>query len=110
MWAEHSVINLVPTLKPGMLNIIIDDGRQDFFYDVNMALHQALTKAGIAHDFSIRPGQHSWKYWVVSLPRHLDFFKKAFDGKPIVCKTNIENDAKPQGPAKKALKKRKTVV
>ena len=107
VWTEHSVINLVPTLKPGMLNIIIDDGRQDFFYDVNMALHQALTKAGISHDFSIRPGQHSWKYWVASLPQHLDFFKKAFDGKPIVCKTNIENDAKPQGPAKKSPKKKK---
>ena len=101
MWAEHSVINLVPSLQAGKQNIIIDDGRQDFFYEVNMALHKALTQKGIAHQFSIRPGQHSWRYWRESLPQHLDFFKTAFDGKPVKCTTSIDDSS----PAKKASAK-----
>ena len=100
-WAEHSVINLVPSLQAGKQNIIIDDGRQDFFYEVNMALHKALTQKGIAHQFSIRPGQHSWRYWRESLPQHLDFFKTAFDGKPVKCTTSIDDSS----PAKKASAK-----
>ncbi|MGM9868157.1 MAG: alpha/beta hydrolase-fold protein [Sodaliphilus sp.] len=115
-WAEHSVINLVPSLQAGKQNIIIDDGRQDFFYEVNMALHQALSQKGIAHSFTIRPGQHSWRYWCESLPQHLAFFKTAFDGKPVKCITTIDDSApakktpaspttQKKAPTKKALKK-----
>ncbi len=77
VWAEHSVINLVPTLKPGQ-NIIIDDGRDDIFYEVNCNLHDALLKQNIPHDFTIRPGKHTWTYWVNSLDYHMLFFSKAF--------------------------------
>ncbi len=76
-WQSHSVMSLVPTLKPGQ-NIIIDDGDRDFFYDDNLALHRALLKQGIPHNFSIRPGRHAWKYWVESLGLHLKFFDEAF--------------------------------
>ena len=76
-WADHAVINLVPTLKPGQ-NIIIDDGYSDFFYQVNLNLHQALLTQKIPHDFIIRPGKHSWNYWVNSLDYQMLFFEKAF--------------------------------
>ena len=76
-WAQHAVINLVPTLKPGQ-NIIIDDGYDDFFYQVNLDLHKALLAKKIPHDFIIRPGKHSWNYWVNSLDYQLVFFEKAF--------------------------------
>jgi len=76
-WADHAVINLVPTLKAGQ-NIIIDDGYSDFFYQVNLDLHQALLAHKIPHDFIIRPGKHSWNYWVNSLDYQLVFFEKAF--------------------------------
>ena len=76
-WAQHAVINLVPTLKPGQ-NIIIDDGYDDFFYQVNVDLHKALLAKKIPHDFIIRPGKHSWGYWVNSLDYQLLFFEKAF--------------------------------
>lgn len=76
-WQQHAVINLVPSIKPGQ-NIIIDDGADDFFYEVNCNLHQALLKAKIPHDFTIRPGAHSWKYWINSLDYHMLFFSKAF--------------------------------
>ncbi len=78
-WADHSVMSLVPTLKPGQLNLLIDCGEQDMFYKVNTALDAELTKRGIKHTFIHRPGNHSWKYWKASLPKHLEFFKKQFD-------------------------------
>ena len=88
VWATHSVASLVPTLKAGQ-NIIIDCGDCDFFFEVNMALHQALEAKGIAHDFTIRAGQHSWQYWVESLDKHLKFFDQALSGKPVKCNTSI---------------------
>ncbi|MDO4510944.1 MAG: alpha/beta hydrolase family protein [Bacteroidales bacterium] len=76
-WAQHAVINLVPALKPGQ-NIIIDDGYDDFFYEVNCNLHKALLEKKIPHDFIIRPGGHTWDYWVNALDYQMLFFSKAF--------------------------------
>lgn len=76
VWAEHSVASLVPTLQPGRQAIIIDDGEQDFFYQVNVELHKSLDKRGIKHSFETRPGKHTWTYWVESLPKHMKFFDK----------------------------------
>ena len=76
-WYQHAVVNLVPSIQPGQ-NIIIDDGADDFFYEVNCNLHEALLKAKIPHDFTIRPGAHSWKYWINALDYHMLFFSKAF--------------------------------
>lgn len=78
VWADHAVMSLVDRIKPGQ-NIIIDDGTEDFFYEVNMALHNALLERKIPHDFTIRPGAHTWDYWVNSLSYHMLFFAKAFD-------------------------------
>ena len=74
----YSVINLVPNLKEGQQNIIIDDGTSDFLIKENRALHAALLKHGITHNYSERPGRHTWKYWVESLNYHLDFFAQHF--------------------------------
>ena len=77
-WKSHSVMNLVPDLKEGQQNIIIDDGTSDFLIKENRALHAALLKHGITHNYSERPGRHTWKYWVESLNYHLDFFAQHF--------------------------------
>ncbi len=77
-WQEHSVVSLVPKLKDGQQAIIIDDGSDDFFYTVNCQLHDALLKQKVGHDFTIRPGNHSWTYWVNSLDYHMLFFAKFF--------------------------------
>ena len=76
-WKSHSVMSLVPDLKNGQ-NIIIDDGAQDFLIKENRALHAALDKKGIKHQYSERPGKHAWNYWVTSLKQHLDYFSKCF--------------------------------
>ncbi len=81
-WDEHAVCNLIGQVKASTLepaqNIIIDDGTKDIFYAHNMAMHEMLLEAGIDHDFTIRPGRHSWDYWVNSLDYHMLFFHKAF--------------------------------
>lgn len=76
-WADHAVINLIPGLKTTQA-IIIDDGYDDFFYKVNCELHDAMLKQGVKHDFIIRPGNHSWNYWVNALDYQILFFVKAF--------------------------------
>ena len=38
-WEANTVINLTHLLSPNKLAIIFDVGRNDFFYDVNVALH-----------------------------------------------------------------------
>ena len=81
-WRDHAVCNLVELLKNSTLepaqNIIIDDGLNDIFIKNNIALHEQLVEAGIDHDFTVRPGRHSWDYWVSSLDYHMLFFYKAF--------------------------------
>ena len=82
VWQDHAVCNLVDQLKDCDLkpaqNIIIDDGLNDIFIKNNIALHQQLVEKGIDHDFTTRPGRHSWDYWVNSLDYHMMFFHKAF--------------------------------
>lgn len=62
-WEELTVINQARRLKPGQLAISLDCGTEDFFLDVNRALHAQLLAAEIPHDYTERPGGHSWDYW-----------------------------------------------
>ena len=77
-WEDHTVINLVPTLTPGQLNITIDCGVDDFFATVNRDLHKALLEAGIPHDYTERPGKHTWGYWTNSILFHLLYLNEQF--------------------------------
>lgn len=78
VWDNHTVTNQISKLKNGQLAITIDCGEDDFFLEVNKTLHQRLLGAGIDHDFTTRPGAHTWEYWVNSLDFHILFFTKYF--------------------------------
>lgn len=78
-WDEYTVINLVPSLKPGQLNIIFDCGADDFFAGVNSDLHEALLRAEIPHDYISRPGAHNVPYWRDAVLYQLLFFNQKFD-------------------------------
>lgn len=78
-WKSHTVINLVPNLKPGQLNIIFDCGSEDFFAGVNADLHKALSEANIPHDYISRPGNHSQAYWRNSILYQLLYFNGKFN-------------------------------
>lgn len=79
-WEEYTVINLIELLPTdGSLALIIDCGTEDFFYEVNCALHQRLMERGVPHDFYLRPGRHHWPYWQGSIEHQLLFFDNFFD-------------------------------
>ena len=78
-WKQHSVVNLTHLLKPASLAIDIDCGVDDFFYKVNMNLHEILLQARIPHDFTIRPGAHDWPYWSNSVGYQLLFMSNYFN-------------------------------
>lgn len=77
-WERNTVINMTHLLEPGSLNLIIDCGTEDFFYQVNCNLHEKLMKEGIPHDFYLRPGGHDWNYWLNSIRYQMLFFVNNF--------------------------------
>ena len=77
-WEENTIINMTHLLKPGALNISIDCGTEDFFYEVNCNLHDKLLKEGIPHEFTSRPGVHNWVYWMNAIKYQFLFFCDRF--------------------------------
>ena len=77
-WENMTVINLTHLLTPESLNLIIDCGADDFFYEVNCNLHEKLMNEGIPHDFYVRPGCHNWAYWSNSIKYQMLFFSNCF--------------------------------
>lgn len=77
-WDAHTVINQIDGLRDGELALVIDCGYQDFFYRVNMNLHEKLMQRGVGHDFLTRPGEHNFAYWSNSLPYQVLFFHRYF--------------------------------
>jgi S-formylglutathione hydrolase FrmB len=77
-WNNYAVINLVDRLHNGALTITFDCGVNDFFLQVNRNLHQKLLDKKIDHDYTERPGGHSWEYWNKSVKYQLLFFREYF--------------------------------
>jgi S-formylglutathione hydrolase FrmB len=78
-WKNYSVLNLVETKLSDSLALIIDDGTDDVFIEGNRKLHQKLLALKIPHDYTERPGKHSWDYWRYAVHFQLLFFRKFFD-------------------------------
>ncbi len=77
-WEEFTVMNQLDRLQPKSLAIVFDCGVDDFFFDVNNALHEELTKRDIPHTYTTAPGAHTLQYWRTSLPHHFLFFNNFF--------------------------------
>jgi S-formylglutathione hydrolase FrmB len=78
-WDNRSVVNQVETLKNKDLDLIIDCGVSDFFYQINAALHRRLLSLNIDHDYIERPGEHNWQYWGNAIQYQFLFFDRCFD-------------------------------
>lgn len=78
-WEKHTIINMLHLLTPNTLQITIDCGIDDFFYDVNMRLHDELLYRNIPHTFISRPGAHNWDFWKTSVKYHSMFFADYFN-------------------------------
>lgn len=77
-WEQRSVVNMTHLLVNNALALIIDCGTGDFFYRVNVNLHELLRERNIAHDFISRPGAHNWEYWDNAIIYQLTFMNKYF--------------------------------
>jgi S-formylglutathione hydrolase FrmB len=76
---DLSVINMIEKYTNTKLKISIDCGIHDIFIDPNRRLHQKLLDLKIPHDYTERPGEHSWEYWRKSMPYQLLFFRNFFN-------------------------------
>ena len=78
-WDSLSVAGNIAALKSANIVLIFDCGVNDFFIDVNRSLHRALLDAEVPHDYSERPGGHSWAYWDNSIRYQTLFFNIYFN-------------------------------
>ena len=79
LWEEHTVFHAIDQLNDGELEIIIDCGYDDFFFEVNQNLHDKLQQKHIKHFYFTSPGEHSSIYWRESIYYQALFFKRYFD-------------------------------
>ena len=73
-YSIYSIINMTDLIKKNGTKLIIDCGVDDFLIEPNRELHRRLLFNQTPHDYTERPGGHSWDYWQNSLPHHVLFF------------------------------------
>ena len=72
------MINIIEVYFKDSVNIVFDCGTEDFFYNINHALHEKMVKLKIPHEFIERPGKHDWAYWGNAVQYQLLFFNNYF--------------------------------
>lgn len=77
-YQANSVVNLSEKINANKLALIIDCGVDDFLLEPNRELHRRLVYNKTPHDYTERPGGHTWEYWENALPYHLLFFQKVW--------------------------------
>lgn len=80
-WKEFSVMGQLHLLSRNQLPLVIHCGTGDFFYQVNLKLHEELTYLNIPHTFTTNPGAHNWDYWKESVQYQLLYFHNYFQSK-----------------------------
>ena len=76
LYEQNSVLRMADKLKSNKLPLVIDCGVDDFLIEPNRELHRRLVYNKVDHDYTERPGAHTWDYWENSLPYHVLFFNK----------------------------------
>ncbi|KRD06521.1 esterase [Flavobacterium sp. Root901] len=86
LYAQHAVMGMLDKIKANKLPLIIDCGVDDFLIEPNRELHRRLVYNRVEHDYTERPGAHTWEYWENSLPYHVLFFSKILFKNQVVAK------------------------
>lgn len=76
LYAANSVVNMADKMQTNALPLIIDVGVDDFLIEPNRELHRRLVYNHTPHDYTERPGGHTWEYWQNALPYQVLFFSK----------------------------------
>jgi S-formylglutathione hydrolase FrmB len=77
-WNDKAIITNAHRFIFSGISLAIDCGVDDFFIDSNRALHQRLLDLRIPHDYSERPGGHTWEYWNNAIRYQMLFFANCF--------------------------------
>ena len=72
-FADNSVMGLVEQMGRNGLPLIIDCGVDDGLIDINREVHRRLVYAHTPHDYTERPGGHTWAYWQAAVPYQVLF-------------------------------------
>lgn len=86
MYAKYAVLRMIDTIKANKLPLIIDCGVDDFLIEPNRELHRRLVYNKVEHDYTERPGAHTWEYWENALSYHVLFFSKILFVNQVVAK------------------------
>jgi len=78
LYKENSVVYMTDKMKENNLPLIIDCGVDDVLIEINRELHRRLVYSKVPHEYTERPGAHTWPFWSNSLPFHLLFFQKVW--------------------------------
>jgi S-formylglutathione hydrolase FrmB len=80
-WQQNSPLTLARTAHLEALHIYFDCGDQDDYgFEAGAAaLHKLLAARGIAHEYHLYPGGHTWAYFAEHLPASLEFQAKTFE-------------------------------
>ncbi|MDB5936822.1 MAG: esterase family protein [Massilia sp.] len=80
-WNGLAIINNVKRFADGGIDVAIDCGVDDFFAPTNRALHQRMLELKVAHDYTERPGGHTWAYWANAVQYQVLYFSTRFNFK-----------------------------
>ena len=74
-FAANSVVNLVDQLNRAGLPLLIDCGVDDGLLEINREVHRRLLYSHTPHEYTERPGAHTWDYWQNALPYQVLFLQ-----------------------------------
>lgn len=79
-WNDQAIINHAQGFIDGAIDVAIDCGVDDFFAPSNRALHQRMLELKVPHDYTERPGGHTWDYWSNAIKYQVLYFSTKLHG------------------------------
>jgi putative tributyrin esterase len=86
LFSSNAVLGMVDKMKNNQLALILDCGVDDFLIESNRELHRRLVYQKVPHDYTERPGAHTWDYWENALPYQVLFFDKVLKNNQVLVK------------------------
>jgi len=80
LYFTNSVVNMVDKMTRNGLPLIIDCGVDDGLLEINREVHRRLLYSHVPHDYTERPGGHTWEYWQTALPYQVHFLWQVLKG------------------------------
>jgi S-formylglutathione hydrolase FrmB len=75
-YSSFTAVGLIDRINANGIPLIIDCGTADFLIATNRQMHQLLLANKTPHEYTERPGAHTWQYWTEALPVHMHFINK----------------------------------